>query len=142
MGWFFMMLHNGDTGNRKDLAIYRLERAKISLDAAKMMRDKNMYMDANNRAYYSILYSIKAVQALDGDSYKKHKDVIANFNKDYVKTGVFSREIGRRIANSEEIRHVSDYDDFYIASKDEVDEMIQLSEELLEIIRVYLEKNG
>ena len=29
--------------------------------------------------------------------YKRHKDVIANFNKDYVKTEIFPREIGRQI---------------------------------------------
>lgn len=42
---------------------------------------------------------------------------MANFNKDYVKTSVFPREMGRKIGQAEEIRHASDYDDFYIARK-------------------------
>ena len=42
---------------------------------------------------------------------------MANFNKDYVKTSVFPKEMGRKIGQAEEIRHASDYDDFYIASK-------------------------
>ena len=44
---------------------------------------------------------------------------MANFNKDYVKTSVFPKEMGRKIGQAEEIRHASDYDDFYIASKEE-----------------------
>ena len=35
---------------------------------------------------------------------------MANFNKDYVKTSVFPREMGRKIGQAEEIRHASDYD--------------------------------
>ena len=40
----------------------------------------------------------------------------------YVKTGIFPREMGRKIAGVEEIRHASDYDDFYIATVEEVEE--------------------
>ena len=57
---------------------------------------------------------------------------MANFNKDYVKTSVFPREMGRKIGQAEEIRHASDYDDFYIASKERqisvADEFIILAE--------------
>ena len=35
-----------------------------------------------------------------------------SFNKDYVK----NQEMGRKIGQAEEIRHASDYDDFYIAT--------------------------
>ena len=45
---------------------------------------------------------------------------MANFNKDYVKTSIFPREMGRKIGQAEEICHASDYDDFYIASKEEL----------------------
>ncbi len=42
---------------------------------------------------------------------------MANFNKDYVKTSVFPREMGRKIGQAEEIRHASDYDDFILQVK-------------------------
>ena len=44
------------------------------------------YKGANNRAYYSIFHAINAVHAVSGKAYKRHKDAVANFNKDYVKT--------------------------------------------------------
>ena len=36
-----------------------------------------------------------------------------------ISTSVFPKEMGRKIGQAEEIRHASDYDDFYIASKEE-----------------------
>lgn len=83
--------------------------------------DAGEYKGANNRAYYAIFHAINAVHALKGNAFKRHKDAIANFNKDYVKTEIFSRDIGRKISEAEEIRHASDYDDFYIASREETE---------------------
>ncbi len=79
------------------------------------------------------------MHALDGRSYKRHRDAIANFNKDYVSTGVFPRDIGRKISKAENIRHASDYDDFYIATKKEAEVQIQTAEELLGLIKEYCE---
>lgn len=74
---------------------------------------------------------------MDGKAYKKHKDAIASFNRDYVKTEIFPRDIGRKISRAEEIRHASDYDDFYIADKKETQELADTAEELIKMIEVY-----
>ena len=62
---------------------------------------------------------------------------MANFNKDYVKTSVFPRKMGRKIGQAEEIRHASDYDDFYIASKEESEQQILTAEEFLILVEKY-----
>lgn len=66
------------------------------------------------------------------------KDAIGNFNKKYVKSEQFPREIGHRLAELEEIRHASDYDDFYIATKDEAIEQIETAEMLISKIEEYI----
>ena len=65
---------------------------------------------------------------------------MANFNKDYVKTSVFPKEMGRKIGQAEEIRHASDYDDFYIASKEKATEQFQTAELVIDEAKKYLEK--
>lgn len=87
---------------------YRIETAKEDLAAAKLLFGAKAYKSANNRAYYAIFHSVNAIHALDGKAYKRHKDAIANFNKDYVRTEIFAKEIGRRITGAEAIRHASD----------------------------------
>lgn len=134
------MKQPNDIGNNKDLALYRVDIAKDDLRSAKILLDADEYRGANNRAYYSIFHAINAIHALSGKSYKKHKDAIANFNKEYVKTEIFPRKIGRSIAEAEEIRHASDYDDFYIANKDETKDLIDTAEKLIELIEKYIDK--
>lgn len=116
------MQQRDNIGTRKDLVLYRLQSAKKDLKSAKILLAAESYKAANNRGYYAIFHAINAIHALNGVAYKRHKDAIANFNKEYIKTEIFPKSIGRKIAGAEEIRHASDYDDFYIATKNESEE--------------------
>lgn len=120
-----------EIGTRRDLVLYRLETAKNDLKSTRALFAMEDYRGANNRAYYAIFHAINAVHAINGKAYKRHKDAVANFNKDYVKTSVFPREMGRKIGQAEEIRHASDYDDFYIASKEESEKQILTADEFI-----------
>lgn len=131
------MQHNEDVGTRKDLALYRLETAKNDLASAQLLLKSKDYKGANNRAYYAIFHAVDAIHALDGRAYKRHKDTIANFNKEYIKTEIFPRELGKKIASAEEIRHASDYDDFYIATVEESKEQIAVAEEVIKRLEEY-----
>lgn len=131
-----MEQHN-DFGTKEELCKYRIETAKNNLHSANILFEAGEYKSANNRAYYSIFQAINAVHALDGVAFKRHKDAIGEFNKKYVKAEVFPRDIGRKISEAEEIRHASDYDDFYIASKEESKRQIEVAEEFIGLIEVY-----
>lgn len=96
-----MEQHNQEIGTRQDLVLYRLETARNDLKSARALFSTEDYKGANNRAYYSIFHAINAVHAVSGKAYKRHKDAVANFNKDYVKTSVFPREMGRKIGQQE-----------------------------------------
>ncbi len=126
-----------DIGTKKDLCLYRIQTAKESLKFAKILLAAEEYKGSNNRAYYAIFHAINAVHALNGKSFKRHKDAIGNFNKDYVKTEIFPREIGRKIGEAEEIRHASDYDDFYIAIREETERQVMVAEEFLRLVERY-----
>ncbi|MCR4566470.1 MAG: HEPN domain-containing protein [Pseudobutyrivibrio sp.] len=126
-----------DEGTVEDLCKYRIEIAKNDLKSAKLLFDNEDFRGANNRAYYAIFHAISAVHALDGHAYKKHKDSIANFNKNYVKTEIFDRSLGRKISDAEEVRHASDYDDFYIATIKDAKKQIDDAEEIIIAVEAY-----
>lgn len=136
-----MERHDADIGTREDLARYRLELAAANLRSADILLEAEEYRSANNRAYYAIFQAVNAVHALAGDAYKRHKDAIANFNKNYVKTEIFPREMGRKISEAEEIRHASDYDDFYIASKEETTRQVAAAREFITMVSQYCAQN-
>jgi len=109
---------------KSEYARYRIERAKEDLDVAIEMYEEDHFRIANNRAYYSIFHSMRAVLAFDGYDSKKHSGIIAEFRKSYIKTGIFHDELSTIIGRASEIRNASDYDDMFIASKEETKKQI------------------
>lgn len=126
-----------EKGTQKDLIFYRIETAQSDIKAAEILLNAKEFRGANNRAYYGIYHAISAIHALDGNAYKRHKDALANFNKNYIKTEIFPRKLGRKIVEAEEIRHASDYDDFYIASKEESERKISVADEFIILAEKY-----
>ena len=102
----------------KELAKHRLEQAKENLEEAEILYNVNKFKGANNRAYYSIFHSIKAVLALEPIDFKRHKDVVGYFNKNYVYPEIFPRKMGSKIADASSVREDSDYDDEYVDFED------------------------
>lgn len=115
-----------------------MDSAKETYEVAEECFERGHYKDAINRSYYAAFYVVKAVLALDEKDFKKHKDVIAYFNQTYVATGNFPKEIGRKIARLQQKREKSDYDDFYIATKEEAAEQISSTRNVIDAVQAYL----
>ena len=130
-----------EIGTRQDLVLYRLETAKNDLKSARALFAMEDYRGANNRAYYSIFHSIKAVLALEPIDFKRHKDVLAYFNKNYINKEIFPRMMGRKIQNASAIREDSDYDDEFIVDADKTNEQLKTAEELIELVDKYIDEN-
>ncbi len=121
-----------------DLSRYRYGCCLEALEDAKLMYSSGRYKNSLNRSYYSIFYGIRAVNVLDGFDSSKHSGVIAHFNQQYVKTGIFPKEASKIIKLAYEKREEADYLDFFVASKDDAESMIEKAEEFLKWIEQYL----
>lgn len=125
--------------SREGLALYRLEKAKETIKSAQILLEKvGDYTSANNRAYYAIFYAIRAVLALDEIDFKRHKDVIAYFNQNYVKKEIFPKNLGRKIAQAQRVREDSDYDDKYQISYEKTEIQVNIANEVLDSVEQYL----
>ena len=125
----------------KELAKHRLEQAKENLEEAEILYNVNKFKGANNRAYYSIFHSIKAVLALEPIDFKRHKDVVGYFNKNYVYPEIFFFFLWRKIADASSFREDSDYDDEYIVKPEDTLRQIETAKELLKLVEDYIEKH-
>ena len=124
-----------------DLSQYRLNTAEETLIVAQECFANNHYKDAINRSYYAAFYAARAVLAVEGVDFKRHKDVVAHFNKEYVATGKVSRDLGRLLARLQQKREQSDYDDFFIASREEAEKQLKNAISIVDGIKQYLELN-
>ena len=130
-----------DNNEIKDLSNYRLEQAKENLEEAIALLDINKFKGASNRAYYSIFHAIKAILALEETDFKKHSSVIAYFNKNYINTEIFPKELGKRVSTARFFREKSDYVDFYIVTREECEEQIKTAKDLIKLVEIYLNQN-
>ena len=126
--------------NKTALSNHRLKKAEEALSDAKMLVDAERYSAAANRSYYAIFYAIRAVLALDGIDRKHHSAVIAEFRKLYIKTGVFDSSLSDIIGESFDLRSDSDYDDFFVVSREEITEQVQNAEVFIQTIKSYRER--
>ena len=130
-----------DKEEKLDLALYRINRAKEDIETAQLLFDNGKYRESNNRAYYSIFHAIRSILALEKKDFKRHKDVLGYFNLKYVKTEIFPRELGRKIHSASNIRDDSDYEDFFIATREEAEKQINTAKMMLELVEKYVEEN-
>ena len=120
------------------LCINRLNSGKEKLDVCELLCNAGYYKDANNRAYYSIFNSIRAILSTVPIDFKRHKDVIAYFNQNYVKTEIFPKELGHKISLANAVREDSDYLDSYMINKKETQEQIKTAREVSKYAEKYI----
>ena len=123
-----------------DLSLYRLNKSKNDLDDAKKTIELEMYDNAANRSYYAIFHAARAVFALDGRDFKRHSGVISNFQKDYIKTGIFDISMSNIIKSAFDIRNETDYEDFYVVPKEDVKRQVEEAEIFVATVEEYIIK--
>lgn len=118
----------------------RYEHAEECLSAARELLQIGQYKSAANRSYYAVFHAMRSVLAYDGIDMKHHSGIIAEFRKRYIKTGIFERKLSDSISALFDVRTGSDYDDFFVISKDETREQFEDAEYFLRAIKEYLDK--
>lgn len=127
---------------RRDLSTARLDLALNCLNTAKVNRDIGDYRAAANRSYYAIFHAMRAVLALDEVDMSKHSGIMAEFRRRYLKTEILDRKLSATITQAFEVRNASDYDDFYIVSREDVDLQIEKAAQFIIAIGEYLAVQG
>ena len=90
---------------------YRLERSREALRAAGILLDAGALHSAVNRLYYACFYTVSALVLTEGKGSSKHTGVRALFNRDWVRTGRVSDELGRFYNSLLDRREDADYED-------------------------------
>ena len=124
---------------KHNLAKYRIEKAKECYRDALSAYSTGSYSNAANRSYYCIFHSMRAVLALIEFDSKKHSGIISEFNRKYVKEGIFPDTFSEIVKLAFSVRGKSDYDDFYVISKESVDTQISNAKIFLDAVKTYID---
>jgi uncharacterized protein (UPF0332 family) len=124
-----------------DLSRYRFEKAENDLSSAKLLLENDHYTQSINRSYYAIFHSARSLLAYDKFDSKKHSGIISFFNQNYIKTGRISGGFFKILSGAEEMRHDSDYDDFFKPTRDQAIEQYLNAEKFIHGIDEYIKNN-
>jgi uncharacterized protein (UPF0332 family) len=126
----------------KDVSKYRYEKAVQCLETSKAMVALNDYKGAANRSYYCVFHAMRSVLALDNVDFGNHGQVMGYFRKEYIKTKTFPVKMSEILTILFDVRNKSDYDDFYIISKEDVTNQLHSAEFFLGEVQKYLEQQA
>ncbi|MFH0924441.1 MAG: HEPN domain-containing protein [bacterium] len=118
---------------RKELAFYRLEKAKEHLSSASDLFHSNHLIDSISRSYYAIFTAARAILALKELDSSKHSGVISFFNQYIIKTGILDVELSKIIQEAKNYREKADYADYFVIER-------EVAKKQLENARVFIDK--
>jgi uncharacterized protein (UPF0332 family) len=124
----------------RELALYRLQRAREALEDARILADARRWNLCVNRLYYACFYAVSAALIQKGLSSAKHAGVRSLFNLHFVKTGEVHKEKARIFNDLFERRQEGDYEDFVSFEESQVRPWIPQAEAFVENMAVILEK--
>ncbi len=107
---------------------------------AALCLDNKFFRDSVNRSYYAAFYAIKSLLALENVDFKRHKDAVGYFNKTYVATDKFPRELGKTLGRMKMVREESDYSDFYLVSEEEARKQFEAAKYIMQAVSEYIER--
>ena len=127
-----------DSGDRiRELRLI-LDKAERTLKSAESLYDGDFFESSASRAYYSAFHAIQAILASHNQAYSKHSTVIAQFQRQFVKTGVFPLAVGKSLTRLIKHREIGDYSYSKELDPNEVKDDIEKAREILKLVNQYL----
>jgi uncharacterized protein (UPF0332 family) len=102
-----------------------LERAKKYLTSAELLLNTGDYESSVSRTYYAMFYATQAILLTKNLSFSSHRGVISLFGEQFIKTGVFSKEMDRELNRAFQKRQIGDYTHTFTISKEEAEQLLE-----------------
>ncbi len=122
------------TDDKREYIQYRIESARKTFEAAKVLAEHGFWNSAVNRLYYALFYSVNALLYLSEIPAKKHSSVKSQFAQYFVKTGKFDKKYGQLLSELFDWRQKGDYDNIFDYDEESVMPLFLPVEEMLDLV--------
>ena len=118
---------------------YRLEQADESLKDAKALLDATRSpRSIINRSYYAMFYAVLALLQKVGKVPRKHSGAISLFDTEFVRKGLFAKELSKDLHAIFNLRQVSDYQIIEPVTLEEAETALKRAEYFVEAVRIHM----
>ena len=120
---------------------YRLEEAENSIKEAEVLLREGMSLrSVMNRLYYAMFYAVLALLQEKELGTSKHYGAISLFDREFIKSGIFDKELSKTLHRAFELRQKGDYLEQAEVTKSDVDEMLPKTKDFVDKVKEYLLK--
>ena len=116
----------------------RMDQAHETLKEADVLFEQDFWRGTINRSYYAMFYSVLALAVLREQITSKHSGVIAFFDREYVKPGIFSKELSHALHLAFERRQTTDYGEIFTVSEEEAKQALHDADAFVTRIESYI----
>jgi len=106
-----------------------------------LIKEKD-YESAVSRVYYAMFYSVEAILLTKNLSFSSHKGAISAFGEQFIKTGIFPKDLSRNLNDAFEKRQLGEYEYSFVIPEKDAKEVLTYGKEFVEIIKEYLKGNN
>ena len=131
--------------NEKVLSLirYRLQQADDSIKEATVLLKEGMSFRAvMNRLYYAMFYTVLALLQEKQIGTSKHAGAISLFDKEFIKSGIFDKNLSMTLHRAFELRQKGDYMEQAEVTKEDVDEIFPKALDFVSKAKTYLLGTG
>lgn len=122
----------------EQLIQYRLQQANESIQEAEALYHSALLRGVVNRAYYAMFYAVLALIVLRQEAISKHSGVIAFFDREFVKAGLFSTTLSKSLHLAFQRRQENDYGEVFIVSQEDAYQAITEAQSFVSAVSEYL----
>ena len=98
--------------SKQDYIDYRLNSARETFEAARILANDKHWNSVINRLYYSCFYSISALLYKFGINARSHSGLKHQFSLHFIKSGIIDKKLARVYIELFDYRQEGDYADF------------------------------
>lgn len=110
---------------RRIMVELEIERAEKITEQFATLREQQYWDTLVNRMYYAAFHAVSALLIHNALQVHTHRGALSIFNKEFVRTGVFTIEEGHLFSKLEGLRERGDYNCFIDATEEEIVPLIE-----------------
>jgi uncharacterized protein (UPF0332 family) len=124
--------------NIRMLVRFRPDQADAAVRAAQVLLDQDLFRDAVNRSYYAMFYAVLALLVTKQIGTSKHQGAISVFDREFVRTGVFNRELSYWLHEAFEMRLNADSAEMVEVPEEDARRILSNTETFIVQVKNYL----
>lgn len=121
---------------------FRMEQAHETLREAQILLGEAALRGTINRAYYAMFYALLALLATRQLSASKHSGALGLFDREFVKPGLFPRELSRSLRLAFDRRQTHGYGELVEEDPETVRKTLDDAKVFVSALETYLRSSG